>query len=156
MHCRLFTTFSFLPSCSYIQNIFSFFIHRYKNVLSRERYVQLWFSRTRYTLFFCFLFALGEYTYNTGGLTLQSTRSTVTDTFALVQSSSILLEITLILVLNRVLRLIIPMTRIMSACPVYRPSSPLGILRPNTSTISIFPITWYAALILIGLFYVTT
>lgn len=27
---------------------------------------------------------------------------------------------------------------------VYRPSSPHGILRPDTSTISIFSITWYA------------
>lgn len=44
----------------------------------------------------------------------------------------------------------------MGPCPVYRPSSPLGILRPDTSTISIFPITWYATFALIGLFRRTT
>lgn len=48
------------------------------------------------------------------------------------------------------------MTRITGPCPVYRPSSPLGILRPDTSTISIFPITWDATYILIGLSHLTT
>jgi len=37
------------------------------------------------------------------------------------------------------------MTRITGAlAQVYRPSSPHGILRPDTSTISIFTVTWYA------------
>lgn len=38
-----------------------------------------------------------------------------------------------------------PITRMTGAlAQVYRPSSPHGILRPDTSTISIFSVTWYA------------